>query len=1173
MIPSLLKKITTYLQAFLNTYLPTISDNWWVECVLKELSMQQQNEIDARHISSLNNLDLAALLRVFEKNWGIISFKATLKRNGLSKIHELKEIRNKYAHSDGTEPEIDAVLKDLFIIEDFLNLIGVSDSTMSQIHTYKDEIMFEKYRNSNKVESLAVIEPASPATKFKSGDIVYQKSRPEIKGAVIAVIENATENRYTVFIEGKPSNFYESQLDKEEVVSETLSHISLDEFNAHISALQIINPNISSLYSLNSAFIDFVPYQYRPVMKIINADRPRILIADEVGIGKTIEAGLILRELQARQEINSVLIICPKPLVTEKKWLQELKRFNEEFVHIDGRTLDYCVAEMNRDGVWPAMYNKAIVPFSILDSALYDGSTKPRRVGLKDLDPPPTFDLVIVDEAHRIRNSSTQVHQVVKYFCDNAEAVVFLSATPIQLGENDLYTLLNVLRPDYILDNDSYKAIAEPNQYINRVVELIRNEPDNWKNEVQEQLNLAKNTFWGNTFYSSNPDFEKTIAILSQEILDTTDKVSLIRHAEQLHTLSGIINRTRRRDIGEFTTRNATAIEVPFTDEQLEFYRSVIDLQRTILESTHSRVNIQFMMSMLLRQTSSCLYGLIPFIENMINRTLSELDEMEISEDSIYSPIEFSEHILSKIDNLRFQISVMNSDDPKYNALYKIIEEKSTLKNKKILIFSSFRHTIFYLAKKFQEKGLRYGLIYGDVVDSDRLTVRERFALPSSDSDAIDILISSEVGSEGLDYQFCDAIVNYDLPWNPMRIEQRIGRIDRYGQESPAIAIYNFITPETIDYDIYYRCLNRIGVFTSAIGGCEEILGNIAKAIQNIAEDFSLTKDQQIARLNILAENAVRESQENEKLEQEQKHLFSVNLPNEWINKEIEDATNYWLMPNSLQNLIHKYLNKRLDKHISFSNNPIKSIRLSQEDRKLLLDDLSSLNLAKSPILRDWENWLKGNEPQLSLTFDSALVKGDRKIHLISPVHPLAKQASKYYDLQQPVVTCISLSDNSLPIGEFPFAINMWTKQGLKNDVLFQPICENEEVSKNFIRILKSGISVNDNRYSSLIDAQSLDNIHYTKWEQANKEHKEYINKLVENKKNSLAINHKNRIRIIDKEIENSTNEKITKMKDAQKHNAERDFEKRIAALEQSKSQADIKFETIAYGVIINSRG
>ena len=135
--------------------------------------------------------------------------------------------------------------------------------------------------------------------------------------------------------------------------------------------------------------------------------------------------------------------------------------------------------------------------------------------------------------------------------------------------------------------------------------------------------------------------------------------------------------------------------------------------------------------------------------------------------------------------------------------------------------------------------------------------------------DAIDVLLFSEVGCEGLDYQFCDTMINYDLPWNPMRIEQRIGRIDRRGQRSEAVNIYNIITEGTVDADIYYRCLMRIGVFESSIGECEEILGRVAAEIETIVLDSTLTDAERSSKLEQIADNEVRRAQELHRLEDE----------------------------------------------------------------------------------------------------------------------------------------------------------------------------------------------------------------------------------------------------------------------------------------------------------------
>ena len=205
-----------------------------------------------------------------------------------------------------------------------------------------------------------------------------------------------------------------------------------------MTAYQINNPNGRDLYSLNAARIDFVPYQFRPALKMVHADEPRILIADSVGVGKTIEAGIILKELQARYELENVMIICPKPLVTERKWELEMKRFDEEFIPLKGEELRQIISDIDRDGEWPVRYGKTIVPYSILDRRVYEGEKdKKYSFGLKDLDPAPHFDLVIVDEAHHIRNGSMEKekafeYKCVKYLCDHADAVIMLTASVMQ---------------------------------------------------------------------------------------------------------------------------------------------------------------------------------------------------------------------------------------------------------------------------------------------------------------------------------------------------------------------------------------------------------------------------------------------------------------------------------------------------------------------------------------------------------------------------------------------------------------------------------------------------------------------------------------------------------------------------------------------------------------------
>ena len=144
--------------------------------------------------------------------------------------------------------------------------------------------------------------------RFTQGQLVRLKSDRNTSGAIIAVMEGSPENRYQVFTAAGIQTYYESQLIPADA-QEEWETVDSERFNAGITASLIRNPSLSSLYSLNTAQIDFIPHQFRPVLKFIRSDRPRLLIADGVGVGKTIEAGLILKELEARRNLDSVLIV------------------------------------------------------------------------------------------------------------------------------------------------------------------------------------------------------------------------------------------------------------------------------------------------------------------------------------------------------------------------------------------------------------------------------------------------------------------------------------------------------------------------------------------------------------------------------------------------------------------------------------------------------------------------------------------------------------------------------------------------------------------------------------------------------------------------------------------------------------------------------------------------
>ena len=1014
-------------------------------------------------------------------------------------------------------------------------------------------------------------------SEFLPGHIVVLKADPSVKGAVVEVLPSQPETRVKVFIDGDVSTYYASQLQAEDQPDKNFQALSCDQFHAHLTALQIRHPSLSTLYSLNAARVDFIPYQFRPVLRFIRSDRPRLLIADSVGVGKTIEAGLILRELQARRDINSVLIICPRPLVTERKWQTEMKRFDERFTHLDGRTLRYCLNEMNLEGAWPEQHQKTILPYSLFDETLIYGQGKERkgrrRQGLLGLDPPPRFDLVIVDEAHHIRNQDTYAYQAVRFFCDHAEAAVFLTATPIQLGSHDLFVLLNALRPDLIQDNESFGHMAEPNPFINRAVEHVRAKEPSWREQAIGVLDKAAATAWGRNILKHNPEFNQIMERFAEDNVVGDERVQLISDIEALHTFSGVINRTRRRDIGEFTVRKPETVTVEFTTNQKQLHDELLQVQEKILSTLHPDVNLKFMMTTIRRQAASCLYGLAPLLEEILSRHLDELawaeaDGMESipSGDDTIGPIE------SQIQTVLEKARSLDPYDPKLERLRNVIHDKQNLVNNKVMLFSSFRHTLRYVYQGLQREGSRVGMIHGGTPDEERVALRSRFEKPREDSDSLDVLLFSEIGCEGLDYQFCDCIVNYDLPWNPMRVEQRIGRIDRNGQKSESVAIVNMITPGTIDADIYERCLVRIGVFNSALGGSEEILGDITREIRSIAENYSLTAEDRRAKLQQLADNKIRLVQEQEELEQKQMELFGILLPEDRMKQEIEDASSFWLSPPSIRRLVTLYLQNTCGKDQDFilGDNPLKTLRLSQDARNLVLRDLQRLPRQNSPIYREWETWLKGGNQHLPITFEADCAVQHSKAAFIMPLHPLVKQAALSFDTRRSVIAMLKAKTGKVPAGRYEFAIYQWRFHGIREDVRLKPVASSEVLTPHLGRLLETAMDTTLDGWVAGSSAvwKGLDAQHHKLWAEAREKHYQRTRELVAYRKESLATSHRGRMALLEEQLVQASNENIRRMRQSQIATAKADFARRMQVLDSATTRADILFETVAYGIL-----
>lgn len=395
---SIISKMNQYIQQsadwlvlWLEEKLSKVCDDWWNECVIDRLSDSQRKNVIEKGGKKLSELDLPVILRFADNNW---------------------------VHCSGILPGKDVIIHDIEAMIKFWGLMETSQTNIASLETFKENVgngNIADISHPENADNSVNIEKSTCHAEIKEKDTVYLTGDPKTKGMVFSIQNVGNTVKYEVFVNGEIKPFYAGQI---ALVEEKISYdwIDIDTFQSRLSAYEINNPSAENLYSLHSAKIDFVPYQFRPALKMIKADEPHILIADSVGVGKTIEAGLIIKELEARSELDNVVVICPKPLVSERKWEQEMKKFDEDFTPLTGDILRQIISDTNRDAEWPARFNKIIIPYSILDGRTYEGSKK-TFVGLKDLDPAPHFGLVIVDEAHHIRNGSLEKEKAYAYKC------------------------------------------------------------------------------------------------------------------------------------------------------------------------------------------------------------------------------------------------------------------------------------------------------------------------------------------------------------------------------------------------------------------------------------------------------------------------------------------------------------------------------------------------------------------------------------------------------------------------------------------------------------------------------------------------------------------------------------------------------------------------------------
>jgi SNF2 family DNA or RNA helicase len=807
----------------------------------------------------------------------------------------------------------------------------------------------------------------------------------------------------------------------------------IEDFIQSLIYKKLEKPLSDNLYTFYSSRTEFQVHQFKPVIKFLTTFKQRLLLADEVGLGKTIEAGIIITEMSSRLgDLSRVLIVCPSML--NRKWKREMqKRFSLDFNILKRDDFKEFLQRYNEYG--EAEKIKAIISLQTLRASQMIDS-------LREIS--PHFDIVVVDEAHYMRNPETLSSELGEVLSELSDAMLFLSATPLQLGTPDLFNLLRLLIPEEFSDFAFFHKLIQPNEYINNALRRLYDPSAACELLKKVEETSQKERFIGNSFY------HEAIELLSSNNKLTHEQaIRLQKLLVELNCLSYIFTRTKKKDVDiQFPIREARVIMVQFTPEEMEFYNAVTDFVTERFTAKYgSSQGISFAVIMPQRQVSSCIQAMKESFDKIIKNKLVKAPSDD-NGDIIDPSLDYDMHWklenkdLSIFSKLKSISNKVGNIDTKFDMF---IESLKNLDNEdpeaKIIVFAFFKKTLEYLRKKLEHTEFRgrIELMHGGIPTKER----ERIIKKYRQSKEIKILLCSEVGSEGLDFEFCNVIFNYDLPWNPMRVEQRIGRLDRYGQKHDKILIYNFSMRNTIDDEILTRLYRRINVFERYIGDLDAILGDQITELTRHIFNMNLTQEQKIHKIEKIAENIAKRQKELEEFEKEcQKFIGQDEYFNQEITRILE--TKRFITSDEVLFFLKSFLREHFPNTTLF---PPKSGK--QNNFVLKCDDAFRTFVRQysyqSDNIKELERKLSFDGGTL-VTFNSQEACKDELLELITIHHPLIKIIKRYYDENKHQICSTSqfrLRGNIKYKGKYMFYIFMLEKTSLKKDLILLPILVN----------------------------------------------------------------------------------------------------------------------------------
>ncbi len=827
--------------------------------------------------------------------------------------------------------------------------------------------------------------------EFQTGDTVCLTSRRDRVGQVVASQAMAGGYWYTVDFGQGASTYEEASLIRWEPASDVRSLLLSGSFGGHtdfsrnLTYHKLSSPLTDHLYSVASSRTRFLNWQFKPVLKFLDSERHRLLVADEVGLGKTIEAGFILKEMQARQPVATALIVCPAALRT--KWQTELKsKFDEDFDILDAARMRRFLRHAEENPT--TLRLKAIASIQMLRGR--DILDSLEAIG-------PALDLCVIDEAHYMRNSGTLQHRLGQVLSRNSSALVMLTATPVHLGSSDLFNLLAVLNPEDFADRKLFSAMMRGNRHVVRAQSMLQSTPC-VPADVTEELRQVEGSDFA-TMFTANPYYPEALRKLGT--CDPNSKSHLVdvqRAMEQLNLLSHALTRTRKVNVWRGKAqRSPQTVHVALTEDELGFYNAVIRWCKEVWDIRAPGLNESvkdFLTMMVQRQTASC-------IPVAVSRYLPDSDavpDVDDLEGFEYVELAFERPSVSWQEVKDRGLAVIAhkyrhlvKGDTKLNGLLTAFRELDRDEpGQKVIVFSFFKPTLNYLEQRLTDEGYPCAKITGDV-RSDPLNPdrddRAREIARFRDDTGVRILLSSAVGSEGIDLQFCHNLVNYDLPWNPMVVEQRIGRLDRIGQKADRISIVNFAIADTIEERILSRLYDRIDIFRESVGDLEGILGQQMRQLRRDLLRRELTPEQQEQRIDQTAVAIEHERRNVAQLEEDGRQLIGTD---QFFLDEIERIRRgkRYVDGDELLAFVSEFLRGAMPRvRLVETDRPeVWQLEWADELGQFLRKHLGTAHVA----LGQFVVAASGRRP-LRITFDGEVAFADPSVHFIHGGHPLVK--------------------------------------------------------------------------------------------------------------------------------------------------------------------------------------